>query len=940
MDTGARPPSGPCNYTNLNIGGGARCGCRRFTDHSHGFELTNSQPGFCVCAHHSCYHDLQGDGAIPVVDVQLVEGPFLAPKPATPTRSHPDGGQPDVGPLHMDSLPDTLQWSRFIHYGDSQGSLPAIPSECLLPSDHGSGTSSSQAGHSRPFAGLGLHTLSHVRRKKSTSRDGLTTGASRLVDKNGKPMQKYQDSDGHGHLQSLTEVATPSMKSSQDPDTDAAFIKNSSIVQGALQKLADDRTNGATMPLRPPPEEVMAGSNSVGILNNVNNENLLPRIMEIVNHVAEYPLKIQDHEHRLDLLENASFSQQLFEEVRDRHELLESLVSELDERVAEVEKQQQALNDASSVGSRQLNSSIDSRVSATSSALVARAIGPFDYSRIEALEAQISELQTISPPSYSRPWEVEAVFLPFGPRLMGVWSTQPSVSQGAKMSMLADDNWMQTQYDSVATSEVNLTTNNQPSTWEFSVADGDQRSWLVPKACGLHSKVDNRLRSRGLVKMIQVQGPDARDVQAAILTAFGKLLDVIAEDPYSSHDHKSAVTSSSSNYLGLRSSWVPLRKVHKDSNLRFLNASEMVTPALWTAQFLSASVAMRATGIRRLYITQSDSYIQQIGTSVNWTWQKLRRLGRVYPDSGYDHTPEADAHEPCWEFDARLDPPPSVHSSIESHLSLTIRPVSHTKVEPVSTSDSSSPRSRNASIPPTSLPTRHSHRPSPFRERPPFRHIHARTVSMPSLIPASSQPKRRIASFDHEPQSSPLRPRTLKRVRTRSPSRPRDTPRWSIGPPSPYTYAEEFADIKRGTTPFAYATPYSNAPYIERHINGDFDDDDGDDEKGSTTDAFSGGEGNALSDYDYDSNFDASEAQRQPPEDEWEGVQDQSELLERESRPADRLFDGSQHPDEEGSEAESSSCPSEYPSHQPAGQVSGDTKAGFRIHVDEEVEYV
>jgi hypothetical protein len=839
----------------------------------------------------------------------------------------------------MDSLPDTLQWSRFINSGGSQGSLPAIPSQCLLPSDHGSRTSSSQAGHARPFAGLGLHTLSHIRKTNSTSRDSLTTGAARLIYENGKAMQMYQDSDGHGHLQSLTEVATPSMKSSQDADADAAFIKNSSIIQDALQRMADDRTNEVTMPLRPPPEEAMAGSNSVTILDDANNENLLPRIMEIVNHVIEYPLKIQNHEQRLDLLENASFSQQLFEEVRDRHELLESLVSELDERVAEVEKQQQALNDASSVGSRQLNSSIDSRISTTSSALVARTIDPLDYSRIEALEAQISELQTISPPSYSRPWEVEAVFLPFGPRLMGVWSSQPSVSQRAKMSMLSDDNWIQTQYDSVATSEANLTTNNQSTTWEFSVADDDRRSWLVPKACGLQSKVDSRLRSRGLVKMIQVQGPDARDVQAAMLAAFGKLLDILVEDPYSHHDHKSIVPPSSSNYLGLQSSWVPLRKVHKDSNLRFLTTSEMVTPALWTAQFLSASVAMRATGTRRLYITQPDSYVQHLGKSASWTWQKLRQLGRVYPDSSYDHTPEADAHEPCWEFDERLDPPPSVHSSIESHLSLTIRPVSHAKPEPVPTSNSSSPGSPNASITPTSLPTRRGHRPSPFRERPPFRQVHARTASMPSLILPSSQPKRRIASFDHQPQSSPLRPRTLKRVRTRSPSRPRDTPRWSIGPPSPYTFAEEFADIKRGTTPFAYATPHSNAPYIERRISGDFDDDDGDDEQGSTTDAFSGGERNALSDYDYDSNFDASEAQRQPPEDEWEGVQDYSELLDRESRPAGRLFDGSLRPDEEGSEAESSSCPSEYPSHQPAGQVSGDTKAGFRIHVDEEVEY-
>jgi hypothetical protein len=50
-------------------------------------------------------------------------------------------------------------------------------------------------------------------------------------------------------------------------------------------------------------------------------------------------------------------------------------------------------------------------------------------------------------------------------------------------------------------------------------------------------------------------------------------------------------------------------------------------------------------------------------------------------------------------------------------------------------------------------------------------------------------------------------------------------------------------------------------------------------------------------------------------------------------------INGGLRPAEEDSEDEGSSCPSEYPSHQPRGLVSGDTKAGFRIHVDEEAEF-
>lgn len=933
-----RPPSGPCNYTNLNIGGSAKCGCRRFTDNGLDVQGAGSPPGICVCAHHSCYHDLVADGESPVVDVPMADVPLLAPKPSTPVPSRAEDGNPEAGQVQMDSLPDTLEWSRFINSGASQGSILAIPSQCLLPSDNGSRASSSQAAHARPFAGLGLQTLSHIRKTTPTGNHSLATGKDHLVYENGNAMQIYHDSHGQRQFQSLTEVATPSVRSFQDVDAEAAFAENGSIVQNALQKLADERAKGLTIALKPPSEDASTGPESATMLNDTDDGNLLPRIMGIVKHVIDHPLKIENHEHRLDQLENASFSQPLLDEIRDGHDHLENLVTELDERVTEVERQQQALNDTSSVGSRPpVNTSIDSRISTTSSALVAQAIDRVDYARIEALQSQISELQNAAPPSYFRPWEVEVVFLPFGPQLMGVWSSKVSASEAAKISMMSDDNWTHTQNNSIAAAQANVTAHDRATAWEPSPTDiSDPQSWLMPRACGTQSRVDSRLRSRGLVKMIQIKGPDARDVQAAMLSAFGELLQTVAQDSYSRHARKSTIPQSLSHFLGLRSSWVPLRKVHKDSCLRFLNTSEMVTPALWTAQFISSSVAMRSTGIRRLYVTQPDSYVQHLGTTTAWTWQKLRQLDRVYPNLSFDHTAEADAHEPCWEFDERLDPSPSVHSSIESHLSLTIRPVSHDKPDPASASYSSSPLSRAASITPTSPPAPPGNSSPPLKERHPLRHIHTRTASMPSLVPLGSPslPKRRIASFDNDTQSSPMRPQTLKRLRTRSPSHPRDTPRWSVGPPSPYPYVEEFAEMKRGATPFAYATPHSNAPYIERRISGEFED-DGDDEPGSTTEEFEGGEHNALSDYDsYD-----SEKQSHQREDEWEGVQDLSELPESESRMIGMRINGSLRPAEEHSEDEGSSCPSEYPSHQPRGLVSGDTKAGFRIHVDEEAEF-
>jgi len=793
-----------------------------------------------------------------------------------------------------------------------------------------------------------MQTLSHIPKPGTTGPDPPNLGKGRIVDANGKIMQMYEDSHGLGFLQSLTEVATPSMRSSQGVDADLAFNNNVTKVQEALQRVVNDLGQAeTTVALRPDHAGSENAVQSVTMGNDSNDDNLLPRIRHIIDHVADYPETKRNHERRLDQLENASFSNDAVEELRDQNDQLDIRITDLEGRMGHVENAQM-LPDASSIN--------DSIVTRTSSALIASAIDRIDSSRIEALEAQIAELQAIAPPSHSRPWEVEVVFLPFGPRLLGIWSAQHSMTQLSRMNSMSGDERTQTQNNSIAAAQARLTAHDHAIDWENSVADlSDQDApWLMAKACGVGQRVDERLRSRGLVKTIQVTGPDARDVQAAMLAAFGDLPTTLAEDPYSHRDHKITVPHSLSQYLGLRAPWIPLRKLHKNSCLRFLNTSEMITPALWTVHFLSSSVAMRSSGVRRLYVTQPDSYIQHLSPTASWTWQKLRQLDRVYSESSFNHTPEADANEPCWETDNRLDPPPSLNSSIVSQ-SLTIRPVSREEIEPSSPSDhfSSAAISRQISTTPTSLPLPLGRQFSPLKERHPFRPIHTRTTSMPSLIPiktSSSQPtKRRIGSFEHEPRSSPTpgpSALSLKRRRTRSPSRPLDTPRWSVGPPSPYTYVEDF---KRGTTPFAYATPHSNAPYIERHLSGDMIDDESDPERGSPTDnsSIGGGERNALSDYEEEA-VDGADDHGHQVEDEWEGVQDEEA---RESFGSSGFAVSLRHDGQaEELDRESDSCPSEYPSTQQphdqskeafsSGSRDGETKAGFRIHVDEEVESV
>ena len=946
-----RLPSGPCNYINLSIGGDARCGCRRFTEERHGVD-TQTRLGLCFCEHHSCFHDHNPvDGPRVLSDVSAAGGISLTPKPSIYRRSpiqrdhDMQDGQPEVGPPQKgEPLPDTLQWSRFIKSGSSLGSFPAIPSQCLLPSDDGSRASSTQPGAMRPFAGLGLNSLSHIPKPEA----GASNPAKgHLHSGNERRMQVYQDSHGNPFLQSLTEIATPSLQLSQNLDDGIAFGRNVAKVQNALDRISEERSQG-TMASKPDDGHSTTRS-KLGVRTTMArreepDENLLPRIRSIINHVADHPMKIKNHEDRLDHLENASFSHPAIDELQENNGYLDTRIGQLETRVDDLERTRLAPSDTGSfVGPQYLEGSIDSN---TSSALIAAAIDRVDYARVEALEAQVSELQAILPPSHARPWEFEVVFLPFGSRLNGIWSSHHPTTQRSRMNSTAGDDGTATQFNSMATAQAWLTNNDESVAWERSMKNLDgQNEPLMPRACGLRSRIGERLRSRGLVKSLLIKGPDARDVQAAMLAAFGDLPTKLAEDPFSHHsrDHQNA-PKELSNYLGLHASWVPLRKLHKDDTLRFLNASEMTTPALWTVQFLSSSVAMRAHGTRRLYVTQSDSYIQHLrDESAEWTWQKLRQLPRVYSNapSSFDHTPEADAHEPCWEFDERLDPPPSIHSSFASHHSaLSIRPSSREQeIEPASGSDlSSTPATPVASTTPTSIAPPTGRPFSPLKERRELRPVHIRTTSMPSLIPIKSSPsltKRRIASFELESQSSPTQalPVTLKRRRiSRSPSRPRDTPRWSVGPPSPYTFVDDIVERnKRGTTPFAYATPHSNAPYAEasRYMQ------DEDDEDGSATDEIEEGyDRHALSDYDSDEPGDITHQ----PDEEWEGVQ------EDESRNthtlSGRASGGLRHDhndnDDEDVASEASSSPSEYPSRQPEG-VYSETKAGFRIHVDEEV---
>ncbi|KUJ15884.1 uncharacterized protein LY89DRAFT_586856 [Mollisia scopiformis] len=790
----------------------------------------------------------------------VLNTPLRQPRILAQIRERDECEREERARYQESNIPDTAQWGQYVHSGGSNLSLPAIPSQCLLPSETGSVTSGCGSSYLKPFGGLGLRALSHIPTPSAVAR-GQPVGSGVPLNEAERPVQIYEDAHGNGY-QSLTDVATPSARTSQDPAEDLG--QNIASVQEALNRYAEGRAQ-TDIALRPVSkgESVHIKQSGSGprvetlVPHNPDDENLLPRIKHVMGQLMDYPNKIQNHEHRLEQMENASFSNAHIDDLRDDVEKVDGRVDDLEERVHDLDRQMASINDGSVCG-RQHVSSFDCKESVTSSAMIASAIDRVDASRVEALEAQVAELQASAGPSHSRPWEVEVVFLPFGSRLMGVWSSQHGMSERTRLGSTMTDEWTQTQHSLAAAQKV-LAAHDQSSAWERSATDfgaEEENQWLMARACGLRSRVDERLRSRGLVKLVQVCGNEARDVQAAFLKAFGDLPDILAEDPYTPHDeNSSSVPKALKAYLSLSSPWIPLRKVHKNSCLRFLTPSEMVTPALWTVSFLSSSVAMRHTKVRRLYVTHRDSYIQHLNRDpTDWTWQKLH----------------------------------------------------------------------------------------PFRARP------TRTTSLPH-VPIKAPPptnKRRITSFDRDdlPPQIPSSPSLqLKRRRTRS-------PRFSAGPPSPYTFIEDIGlkgagGKERGMTPFAYATPHSNAPpYVERsgsgppisvyedesvagneNFGGEEEEEEEEDEVRAEFEAgmryYDDEEGGSI-------DLDQELQERQVDELEWEGVEESPGLaigsVVVDGEVEMEVFEDSDSVD---------SVPSEYPSTQQQRE-----NGAFRIHVDDDEE--
>ena len=505
----------------------------------------------------------------------------------------------------------------------------------------------------------------------------------------------------------------------------------------------------------------------------------LPQVMALSHKLNEHPnltTTLKNVQERLDGLENASFSHVPAEEIQERFDLADGRLIDLESRLEEQEKlhngsdiiaensssllsngqstacssrpkqqqqqQQQPpqngsgpyLKEGPSFLSNTSFQSASSLHSATSSALISAAIQKAEIDgRIAAVEQRLDDVEAEALPSFTKPWEIEVVFLPWGCDLKGVWfalddwprnscisssSAAPGDVKGSTTQDLAD--WSQfasslRSSEKVAKGPLSATTQrhggstaNYHSGWSSQdIHDWAVRTdqWYHPRACPAHGLVYRRLKSRGFVRNVSLNKSGAREVQAALVAAFGDSFlaqlhefsssDVPASpffqhsDDRDTHNGPLGTQPLLSNYLGLEAPFIPLRKIHKSSKLLFLSRAEMVTSALWTAEFLNSDVLMRAAGgKKRLFVTGRDGYLQQRNPtgmnsspisnragsriydsnicntatcSAGWTWQRIREMSRVRPSAEGEqqrnegHVAEADAREGCWENHPGLD---------------------------------------------------------------------------------------------------------------------------------------------------------------------------------------------------------------------------------------------------------------------------------------------
>ncbi|KAH9807359.1 hypothetical protein Tdes44962_MAKER06395 [Teratosphaeria destructans] len=851
-------PAGSCNFRDLSLGQRATCGCKRFWLNE-GRAGASAEKGWCFCGHHACFHDAfnqqqQQEGVsvasrMPSRNPWPVEG-YVQVDPRmeirqTPTRPTTGLGI-RAGPSSHSQSVNTRLWDALNHFARQQEDGGASDVASKLPST----ACPSVVGEPR---------LSPRRMLQERAQSIRPMGPPVTIPSG------YQAVAG-SEVYSATEVATPSVRGT--PDLRAFSTQPAQLQSPPVMPAFTTRATSEPPPNEPPRSSVESPSTRLGRISPPSFNPPEPTMS-----VDEMRAMLHAIQRRVEVLEGVSFSHVPVEEVQEQFQLFEARLLDLEqwrtdeettrqspeqspEQEAELEQSLHAKrrrllpNETSSFASDVSFAAAHTEAAVLATLAVNAETGP----RIDALESRITELEHATMPSFARPWQIQVVLLPWGRQLRGVWfSALDSTQHMMKSSAQAYEEWSGGEtvpgQQSCRSFATGAWTTESIRAW----AD-EAQEWLSPKACGPSGTVFQRLASRGLVQEISLSSSDSHHILEKLCDAFGSTLPLheAGEPPQAQHFH------------GLRESFIPLRKVRKSSRLRFLSPAEMVTPALWSAGFLDSSVMMKINnGPRRLYLTTADAYMQR--DADGWSWQALRNLP-LYDADGEEQAAQAQhvAVEACWSYNHRLDVPVSSYGSFASQMSA--------ELEPLDAEDD------QISAPAADTTTERS---QDTLQGPGACNSHQRTVSMPSSSPVTEEvqaalpkplqaglPKRRVASFDTNmaayADGDPTIPITIVKRRriSISPEVERKgagiTPRWSREPPSPYTseqgpgeaVSQATSGRKRGTTPFAYATPHSNSNYMGRL-------------------EYFGGDGDTEADTDMPT------APSEKGDDEWNGVQDE-----------------------------------------------------------------
>ena len=716
-------PEGACNYRDLSAGPKPpACGCRRFwlgpTFGRVGLGLSQAPEPWCACGHHACFHERS----------ESTRAREKSTASSLTSKESLAGGQRTIG--WQQQTEPTQPWTRHGMLRDDEAGRDIQSGPAPIPSFHL--TSSELRGHAnyRGSVGLGLDFSKGIYATRKVTQSPTVADVASLGD--GIPSTRQPSSEdrvspsnafmrhianarrevprldtnnvslgtiglGLGDLvQSATEVATPSLSAVSNATNAAQLIQEAVEVVTILEQgvsevdehpMADVNAAAATNSID---RDTVSSPSSQTIRNALRQipaalQRLGPLLNSLQNQVARHP-DLSIHESinslvkRMDALENASFNQLPPEQVHDQFQHIDVRLSELEAMTNEHSRTITAMEPNSDPSGMRTptkktlfeNTSFTSYASgqsldsATSSALIAAAIDRVEATeRLKAVEDRLDTLEAFQMPSTAMPWNMEVVLLPWGRALRGIWYEASDL----KRSATTQDDEDVTQGAVTGKGNIRQARSLAESGWNDQMirdwASGDA-DHLFAKAPGVNGVVYHRLKSRGLVRNVVLAGPGARDLITALVKAFGEMLDSIS-GPDS--DQEMDEDGEDDGLMGLTAPFLPLRKVHKSSCLRFLDENELVTPTLWNADFLAAGVLMRASGgQKRLFITTRRGYTQDIAQG--WTWSGLRQLPRVHEVSQRSKddadVPEADALEPCWRHHPALDIIPSAQTSFHS----------------------------------------------------------------------------------------------------------------------------------------------------------------------------------------------------------------------------------------------------------------------------------